>query len=62
MRIFNALFRCLHKRTTFPMTTRREQNRSQAEQNGMYVVCLDCGTEFAYNWKEMRIQWQEKHA
>jgi hypothetical protein len=22
---------------------------------GTYVVCLDCGTEFAYDWKKMRI-------
>jgi hypothetical protein len=21
----------------------------------MYVVCLDCGREFRYNWAEMRI-------
>lgn len=22
---------------------------------GTYVVCLDCGKEFAYDWKEMRV-------
>ena len=21
-----------------------------------YVVCLDCGAEFQYDWKEMRVQ------
>jgi hypothetical protein len=21
----------------------------------MYVVCLDCGKEFAYDWKAMRV-------
>jgi hypothetical protein len=21
----------------------------------MYVVCLDCGQEFRYNWAEMRV-------
>jgi hypothetical protein len=26
-----------------------------ASRNGTYVVCLDCGKEFDYNWKEMRI-------
>jgi hypothetical protein len=22
---------------------------------GTYVVCLDCGKEFAYDWKQMKI-------
>jgi hypothetical protein len=22
---------------------------------GTYVVCLDCGQEFAYDWKKMRV-------
>ncbi|HWR16758.1 MAG TPA: hypothetical protein VN577_18170 [Terriglobales bacterium] len=22
---------------------------------GTYIVCLDCGKEFAYDWKEMRV-------
>ena len=22
---------------------------------GTYVVCLDCGKEFAYDWKEMKV-------
>jgi hypothetical protein len=48
--ILNALFGCSHQRTTFPLTP--------ARQNGVartYVVCLDCGKEFAYNWADMRI-------
>ena len=24
-------------------------------RNGTYVACLDCGKEFAYDWKSMRI-------
>jgi hypothetical protein len=24
-------------------------------RNGTYVVCLDCGKEFDYDWQEMRI-------
>jgi hypothetical protein len=23
---------------------------------GTYVACLDCGQEFRYNWKEMRME------
>jgi hypothetical protein len=22
---------------------------------GTYVVCLDCGQEFAYNWQDMKV-------
>jgi len=56
--IFNSLFGCTHQHTTFPQTPGR---RSAAvphpgiTRNGTYVVCLDCGREFAYNWKEMKI-------
>ena len=28
---------------------------TDGSRNGTYVVCLDCGKEFDYNWKEMRI-------
>ncbi len=24
-------------------------------RRGTYIVCLTCGEEFEYNWKEMRI-------
>jgi len=48
--IINALFGCSHKRTTFPITPNRRSTRK-----GTYVVCLDCGQEFDYNWKEMRM-------
>ncbi len=50
--LMNALFGCSHRRTTFPLTARRVNGASHP---GTYVVCLDCGTEFDYNWDEMRI-------
>lgn len=28
---------------------------SDGARSGTYIVCLDCGKEFDYNWKEMRI-------
>jgi hypothetical protein len=46
--LVNALFGCNHRNTTFPLTSRRTLDHT-------YVVCLDCGTEFDYNWKEMRM-------
>lgn len=54
--ILDALFGCWHKRISFPQTSKRGQRRCEAAtQTGTYVVCLDCGTEFAYDWKKMRI-------
>ena len=56
MNIFDALFGCWHKRTSFPITSKPGQRRCEAaSQTGTYVVCLDCGTEFAYDWKKMRV-------
>jgi hypothetical protein len=26
-----------------------------SSNKGTYVVCLDCGQEFGYNWKEMKV-------
>ena len=56
--IFNTLFGCSHQRTTFPLTPGRRHAGPPvlgAPRNGTYVVCLDCGKEFAYNWNEMRV-------
>ena len=46
--ILNTVFGCSHSKTTFPITPQRMSNST-------YVVCLDCGKEFAYNWDEMRV-------
>lgn len=54
--ILNTLFGCAHSRTTFPLTPGRKNNALQASGAGRtYVVCLDCGREFAYNWDQMRV-------
>jgi hypothetical protein len=42
-----ALCGCSHRNTTFPLTSDHGLSRT-------YVVCLDCGTEFDYDWKAMR--------
>ena len=56
MKIVDMLFGCWHKRTSFPVTVRSGRRRSDAAcQTGTYVVCLDCGKEFAYDWQSMRI-------
>ena len=55
-KLINAFFGCWHKRYSFPMTVRHGSRRNTAAAlTGTYVVCLDCGKEFAYDWKEMKI-------
>lgn len=56
--VINTLFGCSHQRTTFPLTPARRNggnSLSGAQRSGTYVTCLDCGREFAYDWKAMRI-------
>ena len=53
--MLNALFGCTHDRTTFPLTPGRKPAGNGAHRHGMYVVCLDCGQEFRYDWTEMRM-------
>lgn len=56
MKLFDMLFGCSHKRCSFPITVRGKQRRSPAASlTGTYVVCLDCGHEFAYDWNEMKM-------
>ena len=56
--IFDSLFGCSHRRTTFPITPVRKKGGfgiPDDTRTGAYVVCLDCGKEFAYDWESMRI-------
>jgi hypothetical protein len=55
--LLNTVFFCSHKRTTFPLTPKRgDRVPEAAKRTGTYVVCLDCGKEFPYNWRELRIE------
>lgn len=52
----DMLFGCWHNNYSFPISTRSGQRRSEAARaTGTYVVCLDCGKEFAYDWKQMKV-------
>jgi hypothetical protein len=56
MKILEILFGCKHPRLSFPMSARRgEYHTPAARETGAYVVCLDCGREFAYDWQQMQI-------
>ena len=50
--ILNLLFRCPHRRLSRPLTPPR---RAGAIPGETYVVCLDCGKQFSYDVKWMRI-------
>jgi hypothetical protein len=53
--LIDTIFGCAHKRTTFPLTPSRKSTVSEGARSSTYIVCLNCGKEFDYNWKEMRI-------
>jgi hypothetical protein len=54
-KLLDALFGCSHKRYTFPMSAKRARCSEAAAMTGTYVVCLDCGREFPYDWREMKV-------
>jgi hypothetical protein len=55
-KLIDAFLGCWHSRYSFPVTLRGSARRIQAASlTGTYVVCLDCGKEFPYDWQEMRV-------
>jgi hypothetical protein len=55
-RLLDAFFGCGHNHYSFPMTVRSASRRNAAASlTGTYVVCLDCGKELPYDWKEMKV-------
>ena len=55
--LLSVFFGCSHRNTTFPLTTggKFPTRPSSGSYNQTYVVCLDCGKEFQYDWNAMRI-------
>jgi hypothetical protein len=55
-RILDYLFGCWHKNYSFPITAKPGKTRGEAARvTGTYVVCLDCGKEFPYDWRAMKV-------
>jgi hypothetical protein len=54
-RVLEGLFGCWHHRYSFPITVKKGQRSQAAFATGTYVVCLDCGKEMPYDWKQMKI-------
>ena len=50
--LFDFIFRCQHRKTTFPQ---KQAIKFGASESETYVVCLDCGMQFAYDWENMRL-------
>ena len=54
-RILDALFGCMHRRYSFPITLKKALRSRAASLTGTYVVCLDCGKEMPYDWEQMKV-------
>jgi hypothetical protein len=50
--VMNLVFRCRHKRLTRPVTPVNQISKLRSET---YVACLECGKQFSYDTREMRI-------
>jgi hypothetical protein len=56
MSLFDLIFGCSHKHRSFPFTVRGKRRRTPAASvTGTYVVCLECGHEFPYDWNQMKL-------
>jgi hypothetical protein len=54
-RVVDAFFGCWHHHYSFPITIKKGKRSSAAFATGTYVVCLDCGKELPYDWKQMKV-------
>jgi hypothetical protein len=58
MSLLDLVFGCSHKNCSFPITAKGKtalRRSPAASLTGTYVVCLDCGKEFPYDWQAMKI-------
>lgn len=55
--VFELLFGCKHEHCSFPITAKKNSIKisAAADVTGTYVVCLDCGKEFPYDWQAMKV-------
>lgn len=66
LNVVDFLFGCSHKNYSFPITIKSKGNQRRPEAasvTGTYVVCTDCGKEFPYDWRQMKVvSMPGKHA
>jgi hypothetical protein len=63
-RFVRSLFGCAHRHCTFPITSKKQGAPSSEGKPPAttYIVCLDCGKEFPYDWQRMKVVATAKHA
>jgi len=55
-KLLDSFFGCWHRNYSFPISVRAGQRRTGAAAlTGTYVVCLDCGREFPYDWSQLKV-------
>jgi hypothetical protein len=56
-RFVATLFGCGHQRCTFPITAKKQGAAMPEGKDcgNTYIVCLDCGKEFPYDWQKMKV-------
>jgi hypothetical protein len=65
-KVIDFLFGCPHDRTTFPITLKSSKALKTAQAPAKpvvpttYIVCLDCGQEFPYDWQQMKLAGSAK--
>ena len=55
--LFQALFGCQHRKTTFPLTPIRLARKGSPVSESKaqtYIACLECGKELTYDWDKMQ--------
>jgi hypothetical protein len=52
-----SLFGCTHQHCTFPITAKKlgAALPEDTTSGKTYIVCLDCGKEFPYDWQQMKV-------
>ncbi len=59
-------FRCRHSHVSLPFTSASAGDYerhtdwepvSNSKSMSHYVVCLDCGQKFGYDWSNMKVKW-----
>jgi hypothetical protein len=62
--LVDALFGCAHRHYTFPITAKKPGTLTPEGKHSTttYIVCLDCGKEFPYDWQQMKLVATAKNA
>jgi hypothetical protein len=57
LQFVTSLFGCTHQHCTFPITAKTPTlvTPTGRYSKTTYIVCLDCGKEFPYDWQTMKI-------